>query len=258
MRCFIWGGLVRQMTGGDLHLITVVKRKKDRAKAEALLTEIKTEQESADHHINTRVRVGKTVKEIQRAVKKEDYDLLIIGVLKQPGLVKQILTPKTKRILSKSSCPVLIARGEPQQIQSLLVCESGRKPSLLNRLLSRISPILENIAQLTVLHVMSQIPARPGVPGWELRAEADELIQKHTLEGQWLEKDLSRLERYNADLEAKVRHGLVIDEILTEAHSGAYDLVVVGVHQAEGMQRYLLDDLTYILASQIDRPLLVV
>ena len=153
------GRLVQQMTGGDLDLMMVVKKKEDRDRAEALLSQIKTELEAADIQTNTRVRVGKIVKEILRALKKGDYDLLIIGEPRHPGLVTHILTPKTKRILSEASCPVLIARGDPRHLQSLLVCESGRIPSLLNRLIDQVSPFLENITQLTVLHVMSQIPA---------------------------------------------------------------------------------------------------
>jgi nucleotide-binding universal stress UspA family protein len=100
--------------------------------------------------------------------------------------------------------------------------------------------------------------AAPGVPGWELRADAKELMQKHTPEGSLLEDDLTRLEQLNVRLEAKVRHGLVVKEILAEARSGDYDLVVIGAHQGRGWERYLLDDLAHEIISFADRPLLVI
>jgi nucleotide-binding universal stress UspA family protein len=96
------------------------------------------------------------------------------------------------------------------------------------------------------------------VPGWELRAGAEELIQKHTPEGSLLKEDLERLEALNVRLQAKVRHGLVVKEILDEARSGDYDLVVIGAHEGKGWERYLLDDLARELINHADRPLLVV
>jgi nucleotide-binding universal stress UspA family protein len=129
---------------------------------------------------------------------------------------------------------------------------------LLNRLINQLSPLLKKVDKLTALHVMSQIAAAPGVRGWELRASANELIEKHTVEGSLLEADLVRLAKLNVRLEAKVRHGLVVREILDEMQSGDYDLVVIGAHQGRGWERFLLDDLAHELISQADRPLLVV
>jgi nucleotide-binding universal stress UspA family protein len=111
---------------------------------------------------------------------------------------------------------------------------------------------------MMVLHVMSQIAAAPGVPGWELRADANELIQKHTPEGSLLEDDLARLAQLNVRLEAKVRHGLVVREILAEARSGDYDLVAIGAHRNKGWERYLLDDLAHDIIRHAEWPLLVV
>jgi nucleotide-binding universal stress UspA family protein len=129
---------------------------------------------------------------------------------------------------------------------------------LLNIVLDLLPSLLKQVDELTVLHVMSQIAAGPGVPGWELRAEAGELIQKHTPEGAWLQEGLARLEQLNVRPEAKVRHGLIVREILAEARSGDYDLVVIGAHPAKGWQRYLLDDLAREIIAQVDRPVLVI
>jgi len=56
----------------------------------------------------------------------------------------------------------------------------------------------------------------------------------------------------------KVRHGLVLDEILAEARSGDYDLVVVGAHPPTDGQRFFLDDIAHQIIKNIDRPILVI
>ena len=62
----------------------------------------------------------------------------------------------------------------------------------------------------------------------------------------------------NLALQAKVRHGLVVDEITSEARSNSYDLVVIGAHRDEGMPRFLLDDLAHELVLDVDRAILIV
>jgi nucleotide-binding universal stress UspA family protein len=251
------GGLIHQKTGGTLTLITVIKHETERAQAEAILVRSKT-LITAKSKLQTRIRVGKPAEEIVREATTESYDLIIVGERSQHGLARQLLAPTAERVIGHMPCPVLIARGQPRPLRRVLVCEGGRDPSLLNRLLNRLSVLLKHVDELTVLHVMSQMAAAPGVPGWELRADAKELMQKHTPEGSLLEDDLTRLEQLNVRLEAKVRHGLVVKEILAEARSGDYDLVVIGAHQGRGWERYLLDDLAHEIISFADRPLLVI
>jgi nucleotide-binding universal stress UspA family protein len=91
-----------------------------------------------------------------------------------------------------------------------------------------------------------------------LRADVQELIDEDAPEGRLLAQDLRQLDRQGIHPTAKVRHGLVVDEILAEAHSGDYDLVVIGAHRGEGWQRFLLDDLAHKILAQMDRPVLVV
>ncbi len=57
---------------------------------------------------------------------------------------------------------------------------------------------------------------------------------------------------------ALVRHGLVVDEIIDEAGTGNYDLVVIGAHRDEGLPRFLLDDLARELVLNVECAILVV
>ncbi|HEX6386836.1 MAG TPA: universal stress protein [Anaerolineae bacterium] len=252
------GSLIHQMVGGSLTLLTVIKHDVERAQAEAILVRAKILTAVAITDMQTRVRTGRPAEEIAAEAREGEYDLVIVGERIQHGLARRLLAPTAERIIARMPCPVLIARGQPRPLRRVLVCEGGRDPSLLSRLITRLSLLLKHVNELTVLHVMSQIAAAPGVPGWELRAGAEELMQKHTPEGNLLENDLARLEKLNVRLDAKVRHGLVVNEILAEARSGDYDLVVIGAHQGKGWERFLLDDLAHEIISHADRPLLVV
>lgn len=250
-------GLIHQLIDGTLTLTTVIKHESERIQAESILVRAKSLLAAAPA-VQTKIRIGQTAEEIVREAVEGAHDLIILGEQRHRGLASRLLPPTAVRIIAQMPCPVLIARGQTRPLRRVLVCESGREPSLLNRLSNQLAPLLRRVDELTALHVMSQIAAAPGVPGWELRAGASELIEKHTIEGNMLEQDLARLAELNVNLQAKVRHGLVVREILAEMQSGDYDLVVIGTHQTKGWQRFLLDDLAEELISQADRPLLVV
>jgi len=110
---------------------------------------------------------------------------------------------------------------------------------------------------MTVLHVMSQISAWPKVPDDQLRASAEELIAAHSPEGEMLERDLALLRDLGFAPRPRVRHGLVIDEILTKARAGDYDLLVIGRRGASRWQRVLLEDQCQPIIAHADRSVLV-
>jgi nucleotide-binding universal stress UspA family protein len=59
-------------------------------------------------------------------------------------------------------------------------------------------------------------------------------------------------------LRTKIRHGLVVDEILAEANDGDYDLVIIGSHQGSNFERFLLDDLAHQIVTQSNTSILIV
>ena len=115
---------------------------------------------------------------------------------------------------------------------------------MLRRFLRYTGGLLRRNSEVTLLHVMSQIGASYRISDWGLGAEAAELIKKQSVEGQWLAEGLAILEKA-AKVKAvpKVRHGLVVDEILEEAEQGGYDLIVLGNHRRGGWREVLVDDI---------------
>ena len=252
------GACIGQVTKVELTVLTVISREPQREQASAILSRAKAILRNQAEVVKKSIRVGQPAEQILREAKAGGYELIIVGDHPRHGLSLRLIAPTTEWLIARKPCPVLIAREQACLLQRVLVCEGGCDPSLLSRLNARLAPLVAAFAELTVLHVMSQIAASPIAQDWELEAEADELIERHTPEGKMLEADLALLQPSNLKLQAKVRHGLVVEEVLVEAKSGDYDLVVIGAHQTQGWERYLLDDLAHEIISKVDRPVLVV
>ncbi len=169
-------------------------------------------------------------------------------------------------VVEHAACPVIIAKGgienhsgDNRPIQRILLCESGALvPSLLSRFTAQLADMLQGEEEITVLHVMSQVTAWPGVPDQDLQASAEELIEEQAPEGQWLASDLQVLAHPGIHAQAKVRHGGVVEEILAESEENDYDLVVIGAHREAGWQRILLEDIAREIIKRVERPVLVV
>ena len=211
-----------------------------------------------DQCLHTKTRIGQPVKEVVSEIQDGGYDLVILGDRRPRRLARIFKKSTAKRVAEQSACSVMIAQGKIGPIRRILLCDSGAEESqLLTKFALQIVDLLGREEEVTVLHVMSQISAGPGVRGSQLRADTDELIETHTPEGDLLERDIHSLEKSGLHSVPKVRHGLVVDEILAEARSGDYDLIVIGA-QRQKWQRFLLADLSHQIIEQVDQPVLVV
>jgi len=255
-----FGAHIASHTAAITTLLTVIWREKERPQANAILARAAQLLNSAVPSVQTQVRIGHPAEEIIRQIEEEGCDLVIVGERQRHDLVTRFLLGSTAvRVVEHAPCPVIIAKGKIGPVRHILLCDSGvEDPSLLNRFIVQSAELLKGGEEVTVLHVMSQISAGPGIRGQQLRADAEELIESRAPEGELLEQDVRLLKGLKLRARPKVRHGLVVDEILAEALDGDYDLVVIGAHRGKGWRRILLDDLAHQIIVQLDRPVLVV
>jgi len=244
----------RQTASGTI--LTVIQDESNRPRAEAELA--RACQFLGELNVPTRIRVGHPSKEIIREATEGNYDLVVMGKGRNSSR-RRLFGPTPTQVMEGAPCPVLIAQGQGNPIQRILLCDSGATGEpVLSYFTRQLTELLDGEEEITVLHVMSQIAASPGVQGKQLRAAAEDLIEEHSPEGSLLERDVQMLDRPGIHPHPKVRHGLVVNEILAEAQSGDYDLVVIGAHQSQGWWRFLLDDLASKIVDGLDRPVLVV
>ena len=240
-------------------IVTVVRRESDRPQAQPTLAKALGLLGMKMSEVRTKVRIGRPAEEIVGETMEGQYNLVIIGKSSEQSLITRWLGLTAVQVAEHAPCSVAIATGEIKPIHQILVCDSGvHSPSLLNRFMQQLGDLIETGVIITVLHVMSQMAAGPGVSGEQLRANTEELIRAHAPEGELLTQDIRVLQKANIQAIPKVRHGFVVDEILDEARRGDYDLVVIGAHEKARWTGFLLDDLAKQIITQIDRPVLLV
>jgi nucleotide-binding universal stress UspA family protein len=240
-------------------VLTVIKHAEEQPEGTEILAHAALLLDPVFDEVQYITRVGQPWEEIVREGETKNYDLIMMGQRQSRPLLTRIRGLVTQKVVARTSLPVLIAKREARPLRRILICDSGaQSPSLLQLFRTKLPAILTGVTNVTVLHVMSQISAAPGIRGDDLQSTAQQLIEAGTPEGSILEQDLAYLGKLNLDLHAKVRHGLVVDEIANEARSDDYDLVVIGAHRDEGLPRFLLDDLAHELVLDVDRAILVV
>jgi len=260
--------------GEPATVLCVIERDSDRPRAEAALESARSILEGVE--VNSKIRTGQASREIVAEAEEGKVDLVIVGEDPNPSLLARFIGGSdTIRVVEHAPCPVIVAKRKTGPIVRILVCDSGAQgpladlhpveperptniPPLLARFTAQLEDLLRGEEEVTILHVMSQISAGPGSHDAQLRAEAEELMEEHTPEGELLQQDVGLLQNPGVRVWPKIRHGLVVDEILAEAQAGRYDLVVIGAHRGSGWQRILLDDIAHKILVQLDRPVLVV
>lgn len=251
--------LLAETTSVKPTVLTVVKHAEEQQEGNEILSHAADLLDPVFDKVQYKTRIGQPWEEIVREGETGDYDLIMMGQRQSRPLLTRIRGLVTQKVVARTTLPVLIAKREARPLHRILVCDSGaQSPSLLKLFRMHLPTILVGATDVTVLHVMSQISAAPGIRGDDLHSTAEELIKAGTPEGAILENDLAYLGTLDVELHAKVRHGLVVDEIAREARSDDYDLVVIGAHRDEGLPRFLLDDLAHELVLDVDRAILIV
>ena len=253
-----FGGYLARSSTEPVTLLGVVERPRDRA---TIASALEDGRRLLPANVGTQVKIrqGHAAEEILDEIISGTYDLVAVGALGKRGVTRFMLGSTAERVARFAAVPVLIVQGVRESVSRVLICTAAGEPGLSSVSFGgRVARLVG--AQATVLHVMSQVPAAPGIPPASLEhleASADVLIAQHTLEGLHLEQALAILQGQGVTADARVRHGLVVDEILVEVCEGDYDLVVVGAHPSVGLMRFLLDDIAHQIISHTDRPVLV-
>ncbi len=255
-----FGALLAKRATTKPTVLAVIKQESDRSRTDAILDAARELVVPEAGNVDTRVRVGHPAEEIVSEAEEGEYDVVVIGDKEHRGLVTRFFLGSTAvRVVEHAPCPVIIVKGKIAPVRRILVCDSGAPGSeLLRRFCEQFRGLVRPDDEATVLHVMSQIEAGRGVDYHGLGADAARLIAEGTPEGKLLERSAGMLGRLCLRARPLVRHGLVVEEILSEASEGDYDLVVIGPHSGSGWRRVLLDDIAHEIVVRVDRPVLVV
>lgn len=252
--------------GAKVTLLGVIERSSNEDKLRRALNELQIElSEKRNCPSDVVFREGDAATEIMKATAEGGYHLVAVGP--RGGRLRDLLVGTTTRRLVRSlKVPLLVVTGPPRHIKRILVCTSGEKPGEHDAYVAgALADLLD--AEVTVLHVMSQVPLVPDASMDDLERDAVEMMQSGAREGEHLERLLAILDARGLEPEqrrAVIRRGLVLDEILMEAREGDYDLIVMGAHKVpetapwHGLRLLLQEDLPAQVIRHTRRPVLLV
>jgi len=221
--------------------------------------------DALDRPIEAKLRRGQVIDQILDETRENRYDLVVLGIHLRRRIGR--LRPKfvARRVAPRIEAPLLIVFPEWDRLRRILVCTSGEKPA--ERVVDVAGRLAASVgAEITVLHVMSQIPMSTGAEIGTLECDADQLIECDTREGKHLQRTLDILADLDLPAEkctTKVRHGFVVDEIVRESEEGDFDLVVVGAPRVSSgrswreLRELIHEDIAERVLMDARRPVLI-
>jgi nucleotide-binding universal stress UspA family protein len=237
------------------------------AKAELVKLRVLETQREADARPKTGslIRIGAPIQEILAEAANGNYDFILTSLYHAGRLANFFVGTTAARLAKQASQPVLVVKAGGtlrSPLRRILICTGGEAPGEIcavwgGRLAAWTG------ADATLLHVMSQVALTDRAKVEDLEDTAEEAIRQGTREGLHLQKVVQLAKEAGAPgtVKPKIRHGLVLDEILAEVKEGDYDLVAIGAHYApkgNPIGNLLLADLTDQLISRCPRNVLVV
>jgi nucleotide-binding universal stress UspA family protein len=211
------------------------------AEAEQLLAAARASLSAAHSLADTRA-VGAEIEDaVPLVCQGQAFDLAIVAPSGRRGLRRLLHGSRVIKLVRRAATSIWIARPPVQPIRHILVGVSGAPASAIDvRLGAYLARAFK--AELTVLHVVSQIPLTfTGLA--HLRYDLERFLAMDMPGARQLARAREILAEMQVSGRLEVREGLVSDELAAEAGAG-YDLLIIGAHVGEGMAGLLLDNIT--------------
>ena len=261
-----YAALIAKPANADVTLLGIAASQKSAPRIMEHLRALKQNLfDEGDCMVEMRAAVGQPEAVTLAEVDEHIYQWVIIGVTQRHGLRRFLYGSVARYLAQYVPVPLLIVNRPRHKLERVLVCTSAENPGETDaRIGGRIAALVG--AQITVLHVMSQVALVATAPD-DLEEDAATLIERRAREGVHLARTMEILDELGIPPEkriAKVRHGLVVDEIIGEAREHDYDLVVMGAHgvpedrSQRSLRSLLQENITDQILTELRRPMLIV
>ncbi|MDH7485849.1 MAG: universal stress protein [Anaerolineae bacterium] len=203
------------------------------------------------------IRQGLPRRAIVAQVGLGHYDLVVVGLLERSRIRRLLRGPSTRRILRDVTAPVLIVPADRPRLHHILLCSGDLwYPAETILLVGQIAQAAR--AAVTLLYVIPQPLLR-----YPLLREIEDawgaLLQTDTPQGRNLKAGRDALRGLGIETGIRLRHGPVVEQIMSEIREGEYDLVALGsTYAAQGLRPYFVSSITDLVVEHAGRPVLVV
>jgi nucleotide-binding universal stress UspA family protein len=231
------------------------------AQARGLAAEARAALAPRDLVVETDVVVGDPRAEIVRVADEWPADLIVLGA-RGLGRIKRLLLGSVSLAVARhASCPVLVVKGRPRKVGSVLVAMDGSEDSFQAvRFLQSLA--LPRRTRVRLLSVVERLPYPTTAPG-AIRGQLQRMLKE--LEAERRGELDKVLERAAAQLDDKLTRvtrstptGNPADEIVAAAGDYETDLVVVGARGRGGVARLLLGSVSEKVLRDARCPVLIV
>jgi nucleotide-binding universal stress UspA family protein len=250
-----FGGIIARSTQSSVTLLTVIENEENLGLAHRTLDKAGWWIPYLD--ARNAVRIGAEIDGILEEINEETYDLVILKA-RQANQIKDFFKTKIgQKVSQEAPISVLVVKKQQPELNRILICTSGA--DIADPVVEMGSWLAEETqAKATLLHVTGSIPSM--YTGLEkVEEHLPEILQTDTPMAQHLRHAVDVLARRNVEAELELRHGVVPDEILQEAKTGHYDLIVLGASKAfTHFAGWLMGDVTAQVLKASRCPVLVV
>lgn len=208
------------------------------------------------------VEAPTTHREILTQAERLSADLIVMGTHGRSGFQRLLLGSVTEKVLRTSPVPVLtvpvLAPGAGQGAYTRILCATDFSDCSIAALRYAASLAMEGTVRLTVLHVVELIPIgyEPmTVVPTDDAAHRDELVK--AARGR-LRRLLPETVREACTVDELVTTGKPYVEILGTAADRQADLIVLGIHGRNALDRFLFGSTTEHIVRRATCPVLTV
>jgi nucleotide-binding universal stress UspA family protein len=250
------GGLIAGPCHSQTTLLGIAEKPAD---TEPLRRALESEAEmlrEQDVFADIVVRSGEPIRQILAETTANEYDLAIIGARRKGTGGLYWRPEKTYEVIKAVPPPVLVAIGDCERVQRILVCTGGKK--YIDDAVQLAGEIAKCVGGVvTLLHVMAEPPVIYA-DLIRLHEDVDRLLASGSELGRNLRGQKESLEKMGLKVAVRIRHGLALDQIFAEVQEGGHDLIVTGTSQATGpFRHYIMGDLTREILNRANCPVLV-
>jgi len=229
--------------------------------ARGLADEARATLARLDLAVETDVVVGDPRAEIVRMADEWPADLIVLGA-RGLGRIKRLLLGSVSLAVARHApCPVLVVKGRPRKLASVLVAMDGSDDSLQAVRFLQSFALLRR-TKVRLLSVVERLPyptTAPGAIRGQLRRMLEELEAERRGElDKVLERAAAQLDDKLTRVTRSTPTGNPADEIIAAANGYDTDLVVVGARGKGGMARLLLGSVSEKVLRDARCPVLIV
>jgi len=211
--------------------------------------------------VETDVVVGDPRAEIVRLADEWRADLIVLGA-RGLGRIKRLLLGSVSLAVARhASCPVLVVKGRPRKLTSVLVAMDGSEDSFraARFLQSLVLPRRTKVRLLSVVEPLRYPTTAPGAVRGQLLRMIKELEAERRGElDKVLERAAAQLDDKLTRVTRSTPTGAPGDEIIAAANDYDTDLVIVGARGRGGMARLLLGSVSEKVLRDARCPVLIV